>query len=166
MNSAVKWLGAGLMGSLLLNFFLIFILVRVIGETGGMGGMGMAFHRGPHGPDFTFARLGRHLSSEARDVVHDTITSRREQMHQAMSRVQDARREVGEALSADVFDTETLSAAFGEVRDAHQRMQMAIHEAIVEAAEKLPDGERKNLAKAGKRFMRGMDRHHLRGMEK
>ena len=158
MNNATKWLGAGLMGSLLLNFFLIFILVRVISGTGATG---MAFHHGPHGTGFTLDRLARHLSPEARDVVHDTITSRRERMHQAMSTVHNARREVGAALSADIFDAEALGNAFAKVRAAHLQMQEAIHEAIIEAAGKLPDKERKDLAKAGERFMRGMDKHHL-----
>lgn len=163
MNGAVKWLGAGLMGSLLLNFFLIFILLRVIGETGGME---TGIHHRPHGPGFSLGGMARHLSPGARDVVHDALGSRREQMHQAMSTVRGARHEVGAALSADIFDAEALSQAFAGVRAAHLRMQEAMHEAIVEAAGKLPDEERTELAKAGERFMRRMEKHHMPGMEK
>lgn len=163
MNGAVKWLGAGLMASLLLNFFIIFVLVRVLGEVGGPG---MALHGRPHGPGFSLDRLARHMSPETRDIVHDTITSRRERMHEAMSTVHEARREVGVALSADVFDAEALGAAFDGVRTAHLQMQETIHEAIIEAAGKLPTAERKSLARAGERFMRRMDNHHLPRMEK
>lgn len=163
MNGAVKWLGAGLMGSLLLNFFLIFILVRVFGESGGMG---MGFHHRPHGAGFSLGGMTRHLSPEARDIVHDTIGSRREQMHQAMSTIRGARREVGAVLSADVYDAQALDTAFTGVRAAHLEMQEAIHGAIIEAAGKLPDGERRDLAKAGERFMRRMERHHMPGMQK
>lgn len=160
MNGAVKWLGAGLMGSLLLNFFIIFILVRVISHTVGEG---PGRHGRMHGPDFTVGQLTESLSPKSRTVVRDLINSRRGAMRDNFMAMRDARHDLERALTGEEFDKEALSSAFANIRANHLRVQETLHDAIAEAAAKLPQEERVKLARMGERLFRGMSRHHPMG---
>jgi hypothetical protein len=57
-----------------------------------------------------------------------------------------AREKVGEALRAEPFDREALTAALLELRKASSQAQTQLHEALIETAQRLSPEERKNLA--------------------
>lgn len=160
MNGAVKWLGAGLMGSLLLNFFLVFILVRVISHTAGDG---LDRHSRMHGPDFTVGRLTESLDPESRVVVRDLIKSRRGVMRDNFTAMRQARQNLEQALTGEEFDSRALEGAFADIRAQHLKIQETLHGAIIEAASKLPHEERVKLAQMGERLFRRMNRQHLMG---
>lgn len=160
MNGAVKWLGAGLMGSLLLNFFLVFILVRVISHTVGDA---PDRHYGMHGPDFTVGRLTESLAPESKDVVRNMLKSRRSAMRENFAAMRDARGTLEQVLTEEDLDVDALESAFADVRAVHLRIQKTIHTAITEAASTLPHDERVKLAQMGERLLRRMGRHHPMG---
>lgn len=160
MNGAVKWLGAGLMGSLLLNFFLVFILVRVISHTGGDG---PGRHFGMHGPNFTVGRLTESLAPESKDIVRDIIKSRRSAMRENFTAMSDARSTLEQVLTEEELDTGALETAFADIRAVHLRIQKTAHKAVIEAASQLPHAERVKLAQMGEKLFSRMNRHNPMG---
>ncbi len=138
MNGLGRWtkvLGVVLVVSLAFNFFLI-------------GWMGARWVYDRHmGPKFSVTRLVHDLPDEQREAVLAVFEESRDNVHEAMDRLRDARHAVSDAMLAEPFDPEAAALALAELRRQSTAMQETMHAALLEAAVNLPPETRVDLGR-------------------
>ncbi len=146
MTRSEKWLLGGFGLSLALNGLLIALLFFQPGH-----------HHGRHpGPDVRVGRLEQHLKPESREVLRETVESRRETLKREFDAVRDARDRIAAVLEKEPFDRAALETAFAEVERRQDAVHATVQQSFIEAAARLPVEERVKLAKGGERYLRRM----------
>ncbi len=143
-SRAAKWLALALLLSLALNLFL--------------GGLIAGRYFGPHhrsfarmeasdrpGQDF-FRRLIGRVPAEHRGMFEDVLNAKRTDMDRASQALRESRLKVREAVRAEPFDKARLDTVFVEVRERNMALQKSVHEAMVEAVQKLPAETRRQIS--------------------
>lgn len=91
------------------------------------------------------------LPEEHRPIVEASLAERRPQIAAATRELRAARERVRDVLVAERFDRAALDAALEGVRDRNADVQRVLHQALVQAADRLPQEARRAIAEAGRR---------------
>jgi len=145
MTKTEKRLTIGLVISLGLNLLIIgFIAARATD------------HHWRPGPDFSVGTIAEQLSPESRDALRESMRAHRDDIRAGFRGMRDARRQVRDLLTAEDFNRDAVDQAFADVRAQHDRIQIAMQQAFIDAASQMPREDREHLARMGERMMRGM----------
>lgn len=132
-----RWLGAALVVSLTLN-----VLV-----AGAVAGWAWRRHAEPDPAHrFSLGALSRDGRPMERDRARDVLRSRGPAFEQARRTVETARQAVRDAVTADPFAPEALSAALADLRAAETAVSAQRHGALVDLAQGLSPERRAELA--------------------
>jgi uncharacterized membrane protein len=88
--------------------------------------------------------VGRYPEGVARPL-RARLEERRAALAAALSGLQDARRDMRQAMSRDPLDRAALEAALAEARDKAAAFQQVIHSAILDALPEAPAAERAKI---------------------
>jgi len=146
-----RWIGFGLVASLLLNVFLLgFVVARLSGPPR------------PPRPRDRRPEVGQQFRAPGPGPMRAIMEGHRDELRGGRAQIHRARGAVRDALLADPFEPARLETALGELRQATHDAQEALHEALLEAAPNLSADERAQLSRAHRlwRGPRGHRRPH------
>lgn len=131
--------------SLALNLFVIGIFVGGVlrDKRRGFGPGG--------GPPFSVRGAKGLISSAAQPIAEEVQRAHEERVDRAFDVLRAKAEQVDVAVAAEPFDKAKLEAALSDMRDAHQALQIELHQEFVELAAKLERPDREKLVKATRR---------------
>lgn len=110
---------------------------------------GLLWHDRPRGPAFG---LVDRAPDDARPILRAAFDARRDEMHALFGDVRAAATEVGRLIAGGETDPERMGAAFAELRQAFDRVEVRTHEIIIMT---LPDLSPQDREAWGDAWMRG-----------
>lgn len=124
------WLRFALIGSIAINLFLV-----------GMAGVWAVkpFWRSHFGPPPPIAenlteRMAAHLPPPDRAILRQAVQKRQDEIRAHMKTARGAQRDIRRALGANPFDPDAFTAASNRARAERDAAQIAMHQAMREAA--------------------------------
>lgn len=149
-----KWLGALLLASLALNFF--------VGGLIAARALGPKYERGPGGPrphiDFNLREIAKALPEEERKAIRDNFRAKRKDMAPVHREMRATRDELGRLFAAEEVDEAAIRAAFERLRTLGVRLQTPVHETMINLALTLPHETRVKIIERRREFGRRHDR--------
>ena len=90
------------------------------------------------------------LPAEQQAALREAMGHHRSEIREELIALRDARQAALATLVAEPFDRVSTEAAFAELQQQSQAVQTAIHEAMLDAAERLPGDARRQLVESGR----------------
>lgn len=155
----INWL---LTGSLMLNTLLAGLFIGQFLAGGPGRGAPPADGPPPGGDARIAARILENVEPERRAEVRRTFLAAMREARPGFAERRAAQLALREAMVADPFDAERLSAAFADLRAREAAMEEAVQAALVDQFASLSLEERRAVAKALERGRRGKGRERFR----
>lgn len=92
------------------------------------------------------------LPAEQQAALREAMGHHRTEIRQELIALRDARQAALATLAGEPFDRGATEAAFVELQMRSQAVQTAIHEAMLDAAERLPVEARRHLVESGRHW--------------
>lgn len=145
--SNTRWLTITLVASLGLNLALVGFIA---GKASHSGMASLA-----PDPFLGAFRMLRELPEARRDALRPVLREHFKEIRPDLKRLRDAHQDVGSALAAEPYAPEPLAAALARFRMALLAGQEHSHRALVQIAEQMTPGERRQLLEVMSRHPRG-----------
>ena len=162
---ARNWVAPALLGSLILNLFLIGLLVgpMLFDHSPRREGRGFG------APSPFMGMLGRDsksLPKDDRDAIRAIMVEQFPNIRPYFPKIGEARLALADALASDPYDAEKVRAAFANLDNTVRGMTKAMNESLVTGFAKLPADQRARIAQAMReKIMRRNERREKRENE-